>query len=223
MEWIADRFFKTHEGWVDAATGHLVRLYISAPDRATDFDWNDQCARLANLRHPLLNPLVDYGLAATHRVEAYAAGTPVHLPTAAAPAAMEHAAAFVRASGVALEPGTCSLAIRSTAHGNRRNVPVRERSAERCSRARPLPLSKTSSMPCRRPVRRWSTYAARRARGCGRCGSSSHVRRGCEGSRPYRPARSNGIRRSFATSSIGTCACWTTQTRRRACRRDWRT
>ena len=120
MQWIADRFFKTPEGWLDAATGTAVRVFISAPVKAADLAWDDQCARLANLRHPLLNPLVDYGIAATHRFEAYAAGGVLALPATVATRALEHAVAFVAAAGVELQEERCGLVLRATRHGHTR-------------------------------------------------------------------------------------------------------
>ncbi len=122
MEWIADRFFKTHDGWIDAATGDTVGLHISPPHPPSDLDWNEQCARLANLRHPLLNPLLDYGLVVTHRFEAYAAGPAVTLSSRAAGAALEHVAQFVRAAGVELQAGRCGLAMRAAAPATEENT-----------------------------------------------------------------------------------------------------
>ena len=55
--------------------------------------WNGRCARLANLRHPLINPLVDYGMAGAGRVfEAYAAYGPVRERGTRAELLLSHAA-----------------------------------------------------------------------------------------------------------------------------------
>jgi DNA-binding NtrC family response regulator/tetratricopeptide (TPR) repeat protein len=74
MQWIADRFFTDDRGaWIDAASGSPVRVHISrSGPAAADIEWSEWCARLARLRHPGLNPLLDYGAAsAVQRFEAY--------------------------------------------------------------------------------------------------------------------------------------------------------
>jgi DNA-binding NtrC family response regulator/tetratricopeptide (TPR) repeat protein len=78
MQWIADRFFNDGQGWVDAATGHLVRLHVTAAGPAgADIEWSDWCSRLARIRHPRLNPLLDFGAASrVQRFEAYDASRP---------------------------------------------------------------------------------------------------------------------------------------------------
>ncbi len=118
MEWIADRFFKTHEGWVDAATGNSVRVHISAPDRGTDRrlerSVRPPCESAPSAIEPARWTMDSRRPTASRRMRlARRFAFPVP-----APVAMEHAAAFVRAAGVALEQGRCGLAIRSTAHRN---------------------------------------------------------------------------------------------------------
>ncbi|CAN5760801.1 hypothetical protein BH24ACI5_BH24ACI5_06080 [soil metagenome] len=118
MQWIGDRFFNTGGRWIDAATGQAVRVHVSALDENHDLDWDEQCARLANLRHPLLDALLDYGAAdASSRFEAYERGGPVAVPGPAAEEALEHVAEFVRAAGVALLPGRCGCAMRQVIVG----------------------------------------------------------------------------------------------------------
>ena len=77
MQWIADRFFTDDQGrWIDLASGSPVRLHVSrSGPPGADIEWSDWCARLARLRHPALNPLLDYGAAsAIQRFEAYETG-----------------------------------------------------------------------------------------------------------------------------------------------------
>ena len=61
--------------WVDIATGAPVRLVFTAAGEASrQMIWDDQCAERSRLRHPLLNPLIDYGAINNDRLfEAYAA------------------------------------------------------------------------------------------------------------------------------------------------------
>lgn len=114
MQWIGDRFFNAHGAWIDAATGRPVRLHVGASGEGHDLDWDEQCARLANLRHPLLNPLLDYGAAtAGTRFEAYAHGGAAATPGDSAEAALEHVAQFVRAAGIAMPPPRSACAMRA--------------------------------------------------------------------------------------------------------------
>ena len=67
--------------WIDIATGGAVRVMRRAGGRAIGGHGVGRlCAPLARLRHPLLNPLVDYGIADARRTfEAYAVGPPVRI------------------------------------------------------------------------------------------------------------------------------------------------
>ena len=119
MQWIGERFFKDGSTWIDAATGHAVRLHFSA--RQDAIEWNDRCARLATLRHPLLNALVDYGTApGGHGFEAYECGEPIAVQGAGGEASLEHATRFLTAQGVTLDPPRARLALRPVAHGRAR-------------------------------------------------------------------------------------------------------
>jgi DNA-binding NtrC family response regulator len=114
MQWIGERFFNAHGAWIDAATGRPVRLHVSASGEGHDLDWDEQCARLANLRHPLLHSLLDYGAAAAGtRFEAYAHGGATATPGGSAEAALEHVAQFVRAAGVPMPPSRSACAMRA--------------------------------------------------------------------------------------------------------------
>ena len=118
MHWIADRFFDAQGTWIDAATGRAVRLYFSTADAGQELDWDEQCARLSNLRHPLLNPLLDYGAAgAGQRFEAYERGGAVALPGESAEEVLEHVVHFLRSAGVALPAGRGAYAMRPVIAG----------------------------------------------------------------------------------------------------------
>ena len=73
MPLIADRFLrqKNDDGEVvDLATGEMVRLAIGPP--GPTHDRASVCDRLSGLRHPLLLPLVDYGMHGRQWFEAHA-------------------------------------------------------------------------------------------------------------------------------------------------------
>src|SRR5688572_24624240 len=101
---VADRFVASGTSWIDLATGGAVRIRLApAGSPGEQMAWNARCAQLANLRHPLINPLIDYGLAGPDRVfEAYAAQGPVRAGGALAESLLMHAAGFLHAHEVAL-------------------------------------------------------------------------------------------------------------------------
>src|SRR6476646_1714206 len=76
---LADRFASAGRRWVDLATGMAVRMRVApAGSLRTQLEWNSRCAALAGLRHPAINPLIDYGMAdAQHSFEAYLTGQPI--------------------------------------------------------------------------------------------------------------------------------------------------
>jgi DNA-binding NtrC family response regulator/tetratricopeptide (TPR) repeat protein len=114
---IADRFLSSGATWVDLATGDLVRLRIAPAGRASEqMAWNARCARLANLRHPLIRPLVDYGMADTGRTfEAYAAHGPVRAGGAAAEVLLTHATGFLEAQEVTMPGSLADFVLRPVA------------------------------------------------------------------------------------------------------------
>ena len=71
---VADRFLAAGNTWFDLATARAVRLRVLAGgSRLQQAIWADTCATLARLRHPLVNPLLDYGALDGERLfEAYA-------------------------------------------------------------------------------------------------------------------------------------------------------
>ena len=63
-ELVADRFVAFGRTWIDIASGAPVRLrFVHAAQVSEEIIWNEQCAERARLRHPLMNVLVDYGVA----------------------------------------------------------------------------------------------------------------------------------------------------------------
>ena len=72
-----------------------------------------RCATLANLRHPLMNPLIDYGsIDGDRRFEAYEARAPIALSRAAASRAIAHAFRFLRAHGIAVARADTDFVLR---------------------------------------------------------------------------------------------------------------
>ena len=116
---IADRFVACGAWQLDLASGAPVRVLLSpAGSRADQTVWSDRCASLARLRHPLLNPLVDYGAAGPHRLfEAYAAGPPVRASGAAARRLMAHVTRFLECCAMPLDAARAAHAIRLIVHG----------------------------------------------------------------------------------------------------------
>ena len=116
LELIADRFAAVPGGWMDLASGARVRLRLRTMPRNRQAAWNDACATLARLRHPLLNALVDYGDADSARVfEAYAVGAAVRATPEGQSILLTHAMRFLGARRVALAAGRAELLIRDIA------------------------------------------------------------------------------------------------------------
>lgn len=95
---MADRFVRLGSAWIDLATGHPVQVRISpSGSRRDELNWNARCAAFANLRHPLINALIDYGpIDRGHVFEAYERQAPLTLGRRAAQHAFSHARRFVR-------------------------------------------------------------------------------------------------------------------------------
>jgi DNA-binding NtrC family response regulator/tetratricopeptide (TPR) repeat protein len=122
MAWfLADRFMASGTAWIDLATGAAVRVrLLPAGTPREQMDWSARCAQLANLRHPLINPLIDYGIAdKDHLFEAYAAYGPLCAGGIAAGRLLEHAVRFLRVNGIVLERPRADFALRSIENGPR--------------------------------------------------------------------------------------------------------
>jgi DNA-binding NtrC family response regulator/tetratricopeptide (TPR) repeat protein len=117
MPLIADRFLLNEDDdeVVDLATGEVVRLTTGpAPPGPLGNGVRgrtDLCDRLSGLRHPLLLPLVDYGMCGARWFEAHAGLPALRGSGGQARAAALHLVRFLRAAGVEL-----------TAEGAARNV-----------------------------------------------------------------------------------------------------
>jgi transcriptional regulator with AAA-type ATPase domain/tetratricopeptide (TPR) repeat protein len=122
---LADRFVCDRGWWFDLATARPVRIRLrSAGTRRQQFDWSDRCATLSGLRHPLLNPLVDYGYAASSATfEAYGLLPPMRAGTLGASHTATHAVRFLRAHAIALTRESADLVVRSLRPGGRTGRP----------------------------------------------------------------------------------------------------
>ena len=121
-ELVADRFVAFERAWIDLASGAAVRLLFGQAGRVSEqILWNDQCAERARMRHPLLNVLLDYGLAANGRTfEAYGIGDPVTLSGRGASALLQHAGRFLAARGLPVTSLVARVALREVANGRLR-------------------------------------------------------------------------------------------------------
>jgi DNA-binding NtrC family response regulator/tetratricopeptide (TPR) repeat protein len=120
MQWIAERFFMAGRQWIDAATGGAVNVVLFPAEREQDLAWSEECARLANLRHPMLNALVDYGIASRAlRFEAYACTAPLQFGAAAdyGMRLLSHVTQFLSGAGVQLPPARAAAAVKPLVAG----------------------------------------------------------------------------------------------------------
>jgi DNA-binding NtrC family response regulator len=119
IETIADRFVLMRSSWIDLASGDEVRLRLAnggPPSR--QLAWSDWCAALWRLRHPLLNPLVDYGAADRERTfEAYEILPPVRVSGASATRLVQHAGRFLEAHALPMDERRARCALRDVARG----------------------------------------------------------------------------------------------------------
>jgi DNA-binding NtrC family response regulator len=105
LQLLADRFLCDRGRWFDLATARPVAIRVSsAGPRRQQFEWSDRCAILSRLRHPLLNPLLDFGHATAHATfEAYAITPPLRTSPVAGSQAAMHMVRFLRAHGISLD------------------------------------------------------------------------------------------------------------------------
>ncbi len=116
---IADRFVTCGAWQLDLASGAPVQLYLlPAGHVAHQVVWSDRCATAARLRHPLLNPLVDYGVVdRDHLFEAYATSPPIRVSGSTAARLIAHAKRFLESQAVSFDPPRATRAMRLLVHG----------------------------------------------------------------------------------------------------------
>ena len=119
MECLADRFVLDGGRWIDLATGGVVRVHLEPAATMNAFDWDEQCGRLFTARHPLLNPLLDYGPAPDgRRFEAYGCEPPVRGSGAAGERLLVHLTEFLRLTGIGIEGLRSRFAVRAVTAGH---------------------------------------------------------------------------------------------------------
>ena len=115
---IADRFLSTDEEVTDLATGEPVRLSIEPrPSRALVARRLTTCDLLAGLRHPLLLPLVDYGMSGDCWFEAHACLPALGASGMQIREAALHLVRFLRAAGVELTADEAGRNVRPAVDG----------------------------------------------------------------------------------------------------------
>jgi transcriptional regulator with AAA-type ATPase domain/tetratricopeptide (TPR) repeat protein len=100
----ADRFLRYHDSWIDISTAEPVTLATRpAGSLRQQIGWAEHCSMLSRLRHPLLNPLIDYGAAdATSFFEAYSVQDPITTTSVRASRFKRHADRFLQGHGIGL-------------------------------------------------------------------------------------------------------------------------
>ena len=114
LQLLADRFICDRGRWFDLATARPVNIrWNDAGSKRAQFEWSDRCSTLSRLRHPLLNPLLDYGQAAAGATfEAYGILPPLAVNAHGSSHAATHAMRFLRAHAVVLDRDLASLVVR---------------------------------------------------------------------------------------------------------------
>ncbi|PYR88358.1 MAG: hypothetical protein DMF84_28605 [Acidobacteria bacterium] len=101
MRLFGDRFLVDDEDALDLASGERVRLTIDeAPAREVIRDREAACSELAGIRHPLLVPIVDFGLAEGRWFEAHVQTMALRSTRDESRSAALHLVRFMRARGV---------------------------------------------------------------------------------------------------------------------------
>ena len=111
MPLIAERFLVEDDEVVDLATGETVRLSID-PAGARTRARAALCDRLFDLRHPLLLPLVDYGICGDAWFEAHASLPPLRARGVDARASALHLVRFLRSAGIELDAESAGRHVR---------------------------------------------------------------------------------------------------------------
>ena len=177
MPWLADRFFTAGSQWIDASSGRAVRIHV-APGEDDQLEWSERCARLSNLRHPLVNTLLDYGGGPQGCCfEAYdvPSSDTVALGATHGESALRHVAAFLRASGLVISSARGPLIVRTVVAGRgawhrpigltiqaRRALEALEESLDQFSPAGPVVVNVSGASHA--GLRTLRTLAARSAR-----------------------------------------------------------
>jgi DNA-binding NtrC family response regulator len=101
---LADRYLRCSDCWIDLATARTVLVALREPGaKRNQIDWAERCGMLARLRHPLFNPLIDFGVAGpTSLFEVYAPRGRLDASPSTARTVITHAVRFLDAHGIQL-------------------------------------------------------------------------------------------------------------------------
>src|SRR4026209_2578757 len=103
---LPDRSLRCAGRWVHLADARAVLVAVrDAGARRSQVEWAERCAMLSLLRHPLLNPLIDFGVAGpASPLGVYAPRGRLAASSAAARTVMTHAMRFLAAHGIQVPP-----------------------------------------------------------------------------------------------------------------------
>jgi DNA-binding NtrC family response regulator/tetratricopeptide (TPR) repeat protein len=93
----------TEGTWIDLASGRSVRIHSRPAGTTSDqLAWSSERETLANLRHPSINPLLDFGTVGSEIFEAFADGALAGSSKPPIRRVVEHATRFLLAHGVTI-------------------------------------------------------------------------------------------------------------------------
>ncbi len=111
---LADRFLMERDTWFDIATAEPVAIVVhdAGPLRA-QIAWAERAAMLERLRHSLLNPLIDFGIAdRSSFFDAYSVREPLAVSPRTSSSLVTHLGRFLEAHGVTLTASEARVMVR---------------------------------------------------------------------------------------------------------------
>ena len=111
---LADRYLRCSGCWIDLATARAVLVAVrDAGAKRSQIEWAERCAMLSALRHPLLNPLIDFGIASPSSFfEVYAPRGRLSASPSTARTIVTHAMRFLAAHGIQVPPSMAPYLVR---------------------------------------------------------------------------------------------------------------
>jgi DNA-binding NtrC family response regulator/tetratricopeptide (TPR) repeat protein len=113
----AERFFCDDRGAMDLATGEPVRISVAELDACGERARDALCSALADLRHPILVPLLDYGVAHGRWFEAHPAVPRLRASPIQAGRAARHLGRFLLAADIRMSGEDCDRNVRGSTPG----------------------------------------------------------------------------------------------------------
>ena len=126
---LADRYLRFSGCWIDLATARTVLVALRDPGaKRSQIAWAERCTMLARLRHPLFNPLIDFGVAGPASLfEVYAPRGRLDASPSTARTVITHAVRFLDAHGIQLPQAMASCLLRPVERsrsGGKRERPI---------------------------------------------------------------------------------------------------